>query len=273
MGVMRKERLSKVLIWGKTTPQLSTKHMETVCTGGCLEDGSPVRLYPIPFRYLGGDRQFKLYQWIEVPIAKSRTDTRPESYRIDSRHIRILGDPISHADGWRKRREIIFRQPGWHFDCLEQLKAAETATKQSLGVVKVGQVDKIQREVRSEEERKEFEDKLRAKKLQTDAFGREAKDLAFISERIHLHWRCATDGTEVNCPGHTASVLDWGLYELGRREGAEAMAARMEEVCDLVRRDLHLFMGNIKRHPGSFSIVGLWFPLKREVVQEDLFIP
>jgi len=70
MGVMRRERLSKVLIWGKTTPQLSTKHMETVCTGGCLEDGSPVRLFPIPFRYLAGDRQFHLYQCWGILLAQ-----------------------------------------------------------------------------------------------------------------------------------------------------------------------------------------------------------
>jgi hypothetical protein len=247
--------------------------METVCTGGCLEDGSPVRLFPIPFRYLAGDRQFKLYQWIEVPITKSRKDSRPESYRIDSRRIRILGDPIPSADGWQQRRQVIFRQDGWHFACLEQLRAAQAETGQSLGMVRVGQVDKIEREVRSEEEREGFERKLRAKKAQTDAFGREVKDLAFIPERIRLHWQCATDGTDIECLGHSASVLDWGLSELGRREGCGAMEARMEEVCNLERYDLHLFMGNIKRHPHIFSIVGLWYPLQREVAQQNLFTP
>ena len=33
----------RVLIWGKTYPELSNKYTETVCTGGVLEDGRPIR--------------------------------------------------------------------------------------------------------------------------------------------------------------------------------------------------------------------------------------
>ena len=42
----------KVLITVKTYPTLSRKHGELVCTAGVREDGSWVRLYPIPFRLL-----------------------------------------------------------------------------------------------------------------------------------------------------------------------------------------------------------------------------
>lgn len=51
----------RVLIWGETYPELSSKYRETVCTGGCLEDGRPVRIYPVPFRYLEGDSRYKMY--------------------------------------------------------------------------------------------------------------------------------------------------------------------------------------------------------------------
>ncbi len=44
--------LTKVLIAVKTYPTLSTKYDELVCTAGFLEDGSWVRVYPIPFRKL-----------------------------------------------------------------------------------------------------------------------------------------------------------------------------------------------------------------------------
>jgi hypothetical protein len=37
-----------------TIPELSLKYTETVCTGGVLENGRPIRLYPIPYRYLEG---------------------------------------------------------------------------------------------------------------------------------------------------------------------------------------------------------------------------
>lgn len=38
--------IHRVLIWTKTYPELSTRYIETVCTAGVLEDGSPVR--PVP---------------------------------------------------------------------------------------------------------------------------------------------------------------------------------------------------------------------------------
>ncbi|MPM62092.1 hypothetical protein SDC9_108958 [bioreactor metagenome] len=44
--------LMKVLIAVKTYPTLSEKYDELVCTAGFLEDGSWIRLYPIPFRKL-----------------------------------------------------------------------------------------------------------------------------------------------------------------------------------------------------------------------------
>jgi len=44
---MAKER---VLIAVKTYPTLSDKYLELSCTAGFREDGSWIRLYPIPFR-------------------------------------------------------------------------------------------------------------------------------------------------------------------------------------------------------------------------------
>jgi len=43
----------KVFITVKTYPTLSTKYDELVCTAGILDDGSWVRIYPLPFRKLG----------------------------------------------------------------------------------------------------------------------------------------------------------------------------------------------------------------------------
>ena len=43
----------RLLVTVKTYPTLSTKYGETVCTAGVREDGSWVRLYPVPFRSVG----------------------------------------------------------------------------------------------------------------------------------------------------------------------------------------------------------------------------
>ena len=44
--------LTKILIAVKTYPTLSEKYDELVCTAGFREDGSWIRIYPVPFRKL-----------------------------------------------------------------------------------------------------------------------------------------------------------------------------------------------------------------------------
>lgn len=41
--------LMKVLVTVKTYPTISVKYDELVCTAGFREDGSWIRIYPIPF--------------------------------------------------------------------------------------------------------------------------------------------------------------------------------------------------------------------------------
>ena len=75
---MAKER---VLITVKTYPVLSDTYIELSCTAGFREDGSWVRIYPIPYRLLDGDKQFHKYQWIELELEHNLRDPRPESFR------------------------------------------------------------------------------------------------------------------------------------------------------------------------------------------------
>jgi len=78
----------RVLIFGKTYPEPSTKYLETVCTGGITEDGRLIRLYPLSFRYLHEQVKFTKWQWIEVGLKKATDDPRPESFRPDETTIK-----------------------------------------------------------------------------------------------------------------------------------------------------------------------------------------
>lgn len=269
---MQRWKTRKILIWGKTAPELSARYRETVCTGGCFEDGSPIRLYPIPFRYLANEKQFRLYSWIEAPVRKSRSDSRPESYKVKWQAIDIVGPRLGTENGWAARREIIFKDPSWHFDCLEQLKDEQERSGQSLGVVKPREITRIKLEERSDEERREHEKKLRDLKAQIDLFGHEMKELDFLPFRVKLWWKCEANAADVRCPGHSATIFDWGLYVLGMRDGKDKALARIDELCDLDQYDLHLFMGNINRRRHIFTNVGLWYPKKMHMQQPDLFI-
>jgi hypothetical protein len=102
--------LMRVLITVKTYPTISGKYNELVCTAGFREDGSWVRIYPVPFRKKPYHEQYKKYDWIELDLVKNTRDPRPESFRpktLDS-EIKI----ISHLDtrnNWAERKKYCLR--------------------------------------------------------------------------------------------------------------------------------------------------------------------
>lgn len=255
----------KILIWGKTYPELSSKYFETVCTGGVLEDGSPVRLYPIPFRYLND--QFHKYQWITARIAKNETDYRPESYRVD-KHSLVCHEVIpTDKDEWHQRAEVVFRNPSWQFDSVDALQEAQTRERTSLGVVEPKKIINVEVVNRPWEERMSFTDKLRKLQAESELASRqlaffeestpvEMKDLSFLSRRLRVNWECHSS----ECRGHSMQILDWEVAELHRREGNLSAMAKVEEICDLNKYALRFFLGNLHQHPTAFTIVGLWYP-------------
>ena len=225
-----------------------------------------MRLYQVPLRYINQTMNYKLYQWIKVPMKRSPGDSRPESYKMDHGRIEIEGH-IDPGKAWEQRRQIIFADRGWHFGCVDRLQEARKTTGRSMGVIKVRSVESVKLVQRPDADRIEHEEKLRRLQSILDLFGTTQKDLEFLPFRVKMAWHCVDD----DCGGHTASVLDWGLGELGRREGPEAARAKMEQLGDVTKHDLHFFMGNMKRRHHIFSIIGLWYPLTRHTMQEDLF--
>jgi hypothetical protein len=101
----------KVLITVKTYPLPSAGYQELVCTGGVLEDGSFIRLFPIDYRYRPYWQWYKKYQWVEVEVEKNEKDPRPESYRpVDGSVIRPLGEPLSTKNNWAERKRYVLRK-------------------------------------------------------------------------------------------------------------------------------------------------------------------
>ena len=72
--------LTNILIAVKTYPTLSETYDELVCTAGFLEDGSWIRVYPVPYRKLKYADQYEKWQWITVDVVKNTKDFRKESF-------------------------------------------------------------------------------------------------------------------------------------------------------------------------------------------------
>ena len=101
---------TRVLIAVKTYPTLSLKYDELVCTAGFLEDGSWIRIYPVPFRKL--DSRYKKWQWIELDLVKNESDSRKESFRPSNYDDIILGEIIDtrNKNGLASKKKICIEK-------------------------------------------------------------------------------------------------------------------------------------------------------------------
>ena len=123
----------RVFITVKTYPNISDKYAELVCTAGILEDGTWIRLYPVPFRLLKKEQQYKKYTWINVEATRSSKDFRNESYRPILSSLTVETGP-SKPD-WDERRRIILEN-GEVFTNLQTIIDKAKTEKMSLATFK-----------------------------------------------------------------------------------------------------------------------------------------
>jgi hypothetical protein len=73
------------------------------------EDGSWVRIYPVPFRRLEEAEQYRKFDWLELDLVKARSDPRPESWcPVDATQMSAVGH-VDTADDWRERRRLLLQ--------------------------------------------------------------------------------------------------------------------------------------------------------------------
>ena len=72
----------RILILCKTYPSPSARYVETSCVAGMTEHGRLIRLFPVPFRLVEDEQQFKKWQWITARVRRAQDDARPESHRV-----------------------------------------------------------------------------------------------------------------------------------------------------------------------------------------------
>ena len=102
----------KILITVKTYPSISVEHNdELVCTAGIDEDGNWIRIYPIPFRKLDYNSQYRKYSWIGIDLVRNTNDFRPESYRpfnIDQKNVITFYGKVGTENNWANKKKNRF---------------------------------------------------------------------------------------------------------------------------------------------------------------------
>ena len=124
---------TRVFITVKTYPNISDKYAELVCTAGILEDGSWMRLYPVPFRLLKKEQQYKKYTWINVDVTRRSNDFRKESFCPTLSTLTVENGPTK--PDWNDRRRIILGS-GKVFTNLQVIIDKAKAEKMSLATFK-----------------------------------------------------------------------------------------------------------------------------------------
>ncbi|SEB52715.1 hypothetical protein SAMN04489806_0983 [Paramicrobacterium humi] len=269
--------MADVLITVKTSPQPSLKYGDTVCVAGIRIDGGRfdwVRIYPIPFRWLGSDQQFKKYDVVRVELRRRDQDSRPESYSPTIDSI----ERVAHKDKW-KDREPIMRHVARTSTCEMRRNASVAHNAPSLGMVDIAEI------VRFDFAKHPGWTPAEAKKIaaamempSADLFGSRLVPPKLVAPRfkVSYRYRCS----EPPCPTHTGQILDWELSELqrhlkGKSDEELRAAVKTRFVYQMMnpRKMTSFFMGNFedprKRH--NFSVLGVYYPDRTTAMDVPLF--
>lgn len=106
--VVGSEKVIELMVNCKTYPAVSTKYVETVCTGGVTAEGDFIRLYPVAFRFLDTEEQYERWDLIRVKVYRDTKDQRPESWHLEAGSIiEKIGDVSTEKRRWEWMRKTV----------------------------------------------------------------------------------------------------------------------------------------------------------------------
>ncbi len=258
----------RVLITVKTYPTLSRKYGETVCTAGIRDDGTWIRIYPVPFRRLNEEQQYRKYDWLECRLVRNTSDPRPETYRpFDERELEAPVGHIDTADNWSERRKLLLKTARV-YNRLEDLIAGAKANQVSLAVFKPTRVLDFSWE---EDEREWDPDKVRQMReatkqyeLFSDNTWRETfKLIQKLPYSFSYKFQDASGRqSELQVLDWEAGALYWNCLRSTNGDERKALAKVREKYFDeFLKKDLHFFLGTTQQYhfvaPNPWVIIGV----------------
>ncbi len=251
----------RVLVTVKTYPTPASKGAEVSCTAGVTDDGKWIRLFPIPFRFMGGNKQFSKYQWIKVSAKKS-ADPREESYEVDIDTLKIISELLPTDDAWKARKEIVLPLQA---PSLCHLRRTRKETGGTLGIFKPKTIHKFVIETDTPDWTPEQREKL----LQYSLYDKyPLKPLEKIPYKFSYMFTC----DERYCRGHKLICIDWELgqsYRQWKQRYGDDWTDKIVEKYEtymILERDTYFFVGTVHGHPGAWIIIGLFYPPRTDQV-------
>jgi len=265
------ERTLRVLITVKTYPIPSSKYDELVCTAGVTDSGDFIRLYPINFRDLPYDQQYRKYQWIEVDAVRhTGRDQRKESYRPTKDSIQTLGEPVGTDRGtWRARSLVVLKKKS---RSMEWLWDAQNTDNTSLGIIRPREINDLVYSPADHDWRPSQTQALRQARIWEDRSA-SLNPPRKVPFDFHYKFKCDDE----RCNGHKMSLHDWELGALFWRlvdqgyeheEAAEGVRKKFyDELCGQ-DKDTHFYVGTVLNY-SNWIVLGLFYPKLQQPTPND----
>jgi len=264
---MPKER---ILITVKTYPTLSSKYGELVCTAGLREDGSWVRIYPVPFRSLQEYQKFEKYRIIEAQVMRNPKDPRPESHKVDFESLTLTETKLTTADAWRERRNWVLGRGKVYEDLSELITLANNDNHLSIATFKPARILSLKVEPQSANWDEDKIATLEHASRQADLFP-EWQPRMVTRYIKKLPWKFSYRLLDAAGRESTMMMEDWeigALYWNCLKDGAKPEEAvgkvRQMYFDNFQEKDLHLFLGTTREWHGRgknpFVVIGAFYP-------------
>jgi len=262
----------RIYITVKTYPTLSEKYAELVCTAGISEDGSWIRLYPLPFRKLDNDQKYKKYQWIEADIERNTSDFRIESHKVLNIDTIKVIEPENTKVNWEERKRILFKFEKAYTNLEELINLAKAPPYRSLAIFKPTKIMDFYSEPAERDWPQNKLEQIREKAKQLSLFqtpDEVIEEFKVVQKLPYLFkYKFKDDqGKESNL-----MIEDWEvgtlylncLRDANGDEGKAMEKVREKYWDEFMTRDIFFFLGTRKSDHhlalNPFSIVGVFYP-------------
>ncbi len=282
--VTSEQERKRVLITVKAYPLPSRSYDELVCTAGITEDGEWVRIYPVPFRFLRDEGQYRKYQWIELDLEKRQDDFRPESYspvNTGLQDLKIIKG-LDTNNHWKARKDIVLDNgPKMYTSKTQLIEDSKEPDFVSLATFKPSKLITFEWEEDEREWQGNFQKNIQQKDLFDERGGEGDTDTV---DKLPYKFYYKFEDED----GKTSRLMieDWeigALYWncLKRADGNERKALSQvrkkywDEFTD--NKDLYLFLGTTlqwhrRKVDNPFVIIGVFYPtIDPQENQGDLF--
>lgn len=267
----------KVLLTVTTYPLPSKSYDELVCTAGVLEDGSWIRIYPVPLSFLRGLKtsgkisQTK-YTWVELDLEKRTDDFRLESFSPQDYQFRdlVINQTLDTKSEWALRKTYCLQNVYTNLNAL--LEKSKEPGNVSLATFKPTRIHRLI----IEKDEEDWKPVWKALQQQLSLFDSNPGEAKKAFPKVPYKFKYEFEDDE----GRTSRMMieDWEIGQLywnclRKAEGNEEVALNLvrekyeEEF--FTRRDVYLFLGTTKewhmrRAKNPFVIIGVFYPIRND---------